>query len=182
MFWLVNAILAIGAYMTWTWTASSAGRSGGTPRVVILGRDQTEEWKGWMQVSSALVCVCCCNLDPTGTNSLWYRLQLLLQWAFIFYHYYRVYYVYNEIRVFVSAYVWMVSWWLSRTLTTNSLVMFQAAQSHPPITVSNFTLDWLWKLPLLRQEGRFFHRTICIHVYPHQLLPTSPLLLLDGSA
>ena len=31
------------------------------------------------------------------------------QWAFIFYHYYRVYYVYNEIRVFVSAYVWMVS-------------------------------------------------------------------------
>lgn len=55
MFWLVNAILAIGAYMTWTWTASSAGRSGGTPRVVILGRDQTEEWKGWMQVSSALV-------------------------------------------------------------------------------------------------------------------------------
>lgn len=32
-----------------------------------------------------------------------------MQWAFIFYHYYRVYYVYNEIRVFVSAYVWMVS-------------------------------------------------------------------------
>jgi len=30
-----------------------------------------------------------------------------MQWAFIFYHYYRVYYVYNEIRVFVSAYVWM---------------------------------------------------------------------------
>jgi hypothetical protein len=36
-------------------------------------------------------------------------MQLLMQWAFIFYHYYRVYYVYNEIRVFVSAYVWMVS-------------------------------------------------------------------------
>jgi hypothetical protein len=30
-----------------------------------------------------------------------------MQWGFIFYHYYRVYYVYNEIRVFVSAYVWM---------------------------------------------------------------------------
>ena len=112
------------------------------------GMDAGELGFGWS---------CGCNLDPTGTNSLWYRLQLLLQWAFIFYHYYRVYYVYNEIRVFVSAYVWMVSWWLSRTLTTNSLVMFQAAQSHPPITVSNFTLDWLWKLPLLRQEGRFFH-------------------------
>lgn len=30
-----------------------------------------------------------------------------MQWAFIFYHYYRVRSVYNEIRVFVSAYVWM---------------------------------------------------------------------------
>jgi hypothetical protein len=43
-----------------------------------LGREQTEEWKGWMQ------------------------------YMFIFYHYYRAYAVYNEIRVFVSAYVWMV--------------------------------------------------------------------------
>ena len=31
-----------------------------------------------------------------------------MQYMFIFYHYYRVYGVYNEIRVFVSAYVWMV--------------------------------------------------------------------------
>mmetsp|Transcript_65768 Transcript_65768/g.77307 ORF Transcript_65768/g.77307 Transcript_65768/m.77307 type:complete len:488 (-) Transcript_65768:201-1664(-) len=45
--------------------------------VVLLSRAQTEEWKGWMQ------------------------------WAFIMYHYYRVFYVYNEIRVFVSSYVWM---------------------------------------------------------------------------
>jgi N-acetylneuraminate 9-O-acetyltransferase len=45
--------------------------------VQLLSRPQNEEWKGWMQ------------------------------WAFIMYHYYRVYYVYNEIRVFVSAYVWM---------------------------------------------------------------------------
>jgi len=46
-------------------------------RVTILSRFQNEEWKGWMQC------------------------------AFILYHYYRVYGVYNEIRVFVSAYVWM---------------------------------------------------------------------------
>jgi len=46
-------------------------------RVVLLSRAQTEEWKGWMQ------------------------------FAFIMYHYYRMYSVYNEIRVFVSAYVWM---------------------------------------------------------------------------
>lgn len=45
--------------------------------VQLLSRAQTEEWKGWMQ------------------------------WAFIMYHYYRMYDVYNEIRVFVSAYVWM---------------------------------------------------------------------------
>jgi uncharacterized integral membrane protein len=45
--------------------------------IQLLSRAQTEEWKGWMQ------------------------------WAFIMYHYYRIYYVYNEIRVFVSAYVWM---------------------------------------------------------------------------
>jgi hypothetical protein len=50
-FWLVNAFLAVGAFFTWTWKASSAGRSGGSPRVIILGREQTEEWKGWMQVS-----------------------------------------------------------------------------------------------------------------------------------
>jgi len=78
MFWLVNALLAIGTFLTWTWKASSTGRDGSTtPRVVCLGREQTEEWKGWMQ------------------------------WGFIFYHYYRVYPVYNFIRVFVSAYVWM---------------------------------------------------------------------------
>ena len=45
--------------------------------VQILNRHQTEEWKGWMQ------------------------------WAFIMYHYWRMYSVYNTIRVFVSAYVWM---------------------------------------------------------------------------
>ena len=45
-----------------------------TRNIQLLSRAQTEEWKGWMQ------------------------------FAFIMYHYYRVFYVYNEIRVFVSAY------------------------------------------------------------------------------
>ena len=44
--------------------------------VQLLSRAQTEEWKGWMQ------------------------------FAFIMYHYYRMYLAYNEIRCFVSAYVW----------------------------------------------------------------------------
>lgn len=52
-------------------------KDGSARGIQLLSRPQTEEWKGWMQ------------------------------WAFIMYHYYRVYYVYNEIRVFVSAYVWM---------------------------------------------------------------------------
>ena len=45
-----------------------------TRNIQLLSRPQTEEWKGWMQ------------------------------FAFIMYHYYRMYTVYNEIRVFVSAY------------------------------------------------------------------------------
>tara|TARA_B100000902_G_scaffold397063_1_gene459733 strand:- start:2044 stop:3135 length:1092 start_codon:yes stop_codon:yes gene_type:complete len=43
----------------------------------ILSRNQTNEWKGFMQIS------------------------------FLLYHYYRATYVYNGIRVFVSSYVWM---------------------------------------------------------------------------
>jgi hypothetical protein len=88
-FWFVNSLLLLGSLATWTWKASTTSvraststANGGSattvPRIVLLGREQTEEWKGWMQ------------------------------FMFIFYHYYRVYSVYNEIRVFVSAYVWMV--------------------------------------------------------------------------
>ena len=123
LFWLVNGFLAIGAFMTWTWKASSVGRSGGsTPRVVMLGREQTEEWKGWMQ------------------------------WAFIFYHYYRVYYVYNEIRLFVSAYVWMVSICISVFfcfcwLLFTFLPILRYIHIHHNYTT--IISDWIRKLPLL---------------------------------
>lgn len=43
----------------------------------ILNREQTDEWKGWMQI------------------------------IFLLYRYYRGTWIYNEIRVFVSVYVWM---------------------------------------------------------------------------
>ncbi|KAI8502293.1 hypothetical protein Bbelb_198810 [Branchiostoma belcheri] len=43
----------------------------------ILNRDQTEEWKGWMQV------------------------------MFVWYHYYAAKETYNYIRVFIACYVWM---------------------------------------------------------------------------
>eukprot|EP00794_Sanderia_malayensis_P015362 gene15362-16939_t len=43
----------------------------------LLNREQTEEWKGWMQV------------------------------MFVWYHYFRAAELYNAIRVFIAAYVWM---------------------------------------------------------------------------
>jgi len=46
-------------------------------KATILNREQTDEWKGWMQI------------------------------MFLLYHYYRGTWIYNEIRVFVSVYVWM---------------------------------------------------------------------------
>lgn len=46
----------------------------------VLNRGQTEEWKGWMQV------------------------------LFLLYHYYSAKEVYNAIRVFIAAYVWMTGY------------------------------------------------------------------------
>ena len=43
----------------------------------LLNRDQTEEWKGWMQV------------------------------MFVWYHYFKAAEIYNAIRIFIAAYVWM---------------------------------------------------------------------------
>lgn len=43
----------------------------------LLNRDQTEEWKGWMQV------------------------------MFLLYHYFHINEVYNAVRVMISCYVWM---------------------------------------------------------------------------
>jgi len=72
IFWLMNIVLGVAAVATLKHDAPTNSNS-----LQILSRNQTEEWKGWMQ------------------------------WAFIMYHYWRMYSVYNEIRVFVSAYVWM---------------------------------------------------------------------------
>ncbi|CAN1281705.1 Protein REDUCED WALL ACETYLATION 2 [Linum perenne] len=53
-----------------------------------LNRHQTEEWKGWMQV---------CLLS----------LQHFLQVLFLMYHYFAASEIYNAIRMFIAAYVWM---------------------------------------------------------------------------
>mmetsp|Transcript_27221 Transcript_27221/g.87400 ORF Transcript_27221/g.87400 Transcript_27221/m.87400 type:complete len:555 (+) Transcript_27221:154-1818(+) len=72
MFWgLCAAVLAVGLC-----TLRLAGKKG---EVVTapLQRDQTEEWKGWMQLQ------------------------------FIFYHYFAEGEIYNAIRLYIAAYVWM---------------------------------------------------------------------------
>ena len=43
----------------------------------LLNRDQTEEWKGWMQI------------------------------LFLLYHYFEAKELYNAIRIFIAGYVWM---------------------------------------------------------------------------
>ena len=68
LFWAIFA--ALGAYGWFTTTKECRSN-------VPLNREQTEEWKGWMQV------------------------------LFLLYHYFKAAEIYNAIRVFIAAYVWM---------------------------------------------------------------------------
>lgn len=67
LFWfLVLLLFSVAAVFTRRDTADK-----------ILNREQTEEWKGWMQV------------------------------MFVWYHYFKAAETYNAVRVFIAAYVWM---------------------------------------------------------------------------
>ena len=68
-FWL----LCLGILLVGLCTLRSSGESAPKP----LQRDQTEEWKGWMQL------------------------------MFILYHYFNETEIYNAIRIYIAAYVWM---------------------------------------------------------------------------
>merc|ERR1719482_1379587 len=68
-FWAVNILIVLCALCTL--------RSSGPGATKPLQRDQTEEWKGWMQL------------------------------MFILYHYFAEAPIYNAIRVYIAAYVWM---------------------------------------------------------------------------
>lgn len=50
MFWLLNAIMAVGVLATLKHDPSASSRG-----VQLLSRPQTEEWKGWMQWAFILV-------------------------------------------------------------------------------------------------------------------------------
>ena len=97
--WLVGAALLSWTYVLNNWTNSFPRNENANPDMfwtvvcltgIVAGltlktsekdemcsRHQTDEWKGFMQI------------------------------VFLLYHYYRATFVYNEIRVFVSCYVWM---------------------------------------------------------------------------
>lgn len=72
MFWGLNGAVLLVAVAT-----TRAAGSGGETVTKPLQRDQTEEWKGWMQL------------------------------MFIFYHYFAEVEIYNAIRIYIAAYVWM---------------------------------------------------------------------------
>ncbi|CAM9317992.1 unnamed protein product [Scytosiphon promiscuus] len=67
MFWCVALMLLVSSLLN---VRKSRGGD-------VLNREQTEEWKGWMQ------------------------------FMFLMYHYFSAHEVYNSIRVFITAYVWM---------------------------------------------------------------------------
>jgi len=72
-FWGVNAaILLVAAF-----TMRGEGSGAVDGHVKPLQRDQTEEWKGWMQI------------------------------MFVLYHYFAEAKIYNAIRMYIAAYVWM---------------------------------------------------------------------------
>ncbi|KAF7803197.1 protein REDUCED WALL ACETYLATION 3-like [Senna tora] len=87
LFLFLYALLIIVSAMTslkkHSDTSAFSGRS-----VLYLNRHQTEEWKGWMQVGALI-----------GLMS-----KLVL---FLMYHYFAAMEIYNAIRVFIAAYVWM---------------------------------------------------------------------------
>ena len=71
-FWACAVVFfACSVFNPWVWKKNKGGDTS------ILGRDQTEEWKGWMQ------------------------------YLFLAYHYFHASSIYNQIRVYVSCYVWM---------------------------------------------------------------------------
>ena len=69
LFWPLFGIFMVAAIAT--------VRKNKVPGAEILNREQTEEWKGWMQ------------------------------YLFLAYHYFHYTKVYNAVRVFIAAYIWM---------------------------------------------------------------------------
>mmetsp|Transcript_45171 Transcript_45171/g.118553 ORF Transcript_45171/g.118553 Transcript_45171/m.118553 type:complete len:572 (+) Transcript_45171:148-1863(+) len=76
-FWGVNLVILVAALFTMRGGGSSGSAVNDEVHVKPLQRDQTEEWKGWMQI------------------------------MFVLYHYFNEVEIYNAIRMYIAAYVWM---------------------------------------------------------------------------
>jgi hypothetical protein len=102
-------------------TAVAGGYTLKQHRALLLHRTQTEEWKGWMQVPRGR-CNCQAGRDKAADASRAGQLVSAqasavptcpplplppLQVLFLLYHYFNAKEVYNAIRVFIAAYVWM---------------------------------------------------------------------------
>ena len=70
VFWLCTLVYILLAVCTWSFNNNKTDDS-------LLNREQTEEWKGWMQ------------------------------FMFLAYHYFHQNNIYNAVRCFISCYVWM---------------------------------------------------------------------------
>ena len=70
-----------------------------------LSREQTDEWKGWMQIMF-LMCQACMRCQP-GFAQLGCSCKKCL---LVRYHYFEEKEVYNAIRVYIAAYVWMTGY------------------------------------------------------------------------
>jgi len=77
LFMFLTLLLFLVSYFTLKPNKPLSKAQPNTPDSTILNRDQTEEWKGWMQ------------------------------FCFLLYHYYHAEETYNAIRIMITCYVWM---------------------------------------------------------------------------
>ena len=94
-FWAVWAAIVVASFFTVRKGKDSAP----------LSREQTDEWKGWMQIMF-LMCQACMRCQP-GFAQLGCSCKKCL---LVRYHYFEEKEVYNAIRVYIAAYVWMTGY------------------------------------------------------------------------
>jgi len=75
-FWMTNALILLAGIASFRQNHGMSADSS-MEKLKPLQRDQTEEWKGWMQI------------------------------MFVLYHYFNEAEIYNAIRIYIAAYVWM---------------------------------------------------------------------------